>query len=146
MTSQDEIRPIRRITSVMRVAFRRMCAMAGAWSLLGVAMGLNCEQLVQGDRIGLVANIVAWIIVMSFTGALVSLLGGRPIDSFVGAGLGAIIITAISIELPAVVASRHMQVNFGALLGALVAVTLCPWIRMVIFVSVRVRSMLASAN
>jgi hypothetical protein len=147
MKSQNEVRSVvHRITRFMRFAFRRMCAMAGVWTLLGTVMGLNCEQLLRGDRIGLVANVLAWMIVMCFMGALLSLFGGRPVDSWVGAGFGAIIVAAVGVQLPVADASTHMQINFGALLGALVAATCWPWVRMIIAVTLRVRSMLVSAH
>ncbi len=146
MKLQSSVQTGGRWAGFFRSLLQRMRAMAGGWALLGAVMGLNCEALPQGDGIALVANILAWMIVMSVMGTLLSLFGGRPVDSWLGAGLGFIITGATVLLSSADQASLHMQLNFGALLGALVAATGWPWVRMSIAVTRRVRSMLASAS
>lgn len=138
--------PVQQVFAIIRTVLQRMRKMAGAWSLLGAAMGLNCEALFEGNRIALLANILAWMIVMSVTGAMVSLFGGRPLDSWVGAGLGGLIATVAGLQLMPGESSSLMQINFAALVGALVAATCWPWVRIVAMLYTRLRRGLLSAH
>jgi hypothetical protein len=149
MESQDDARPNSkwlRCLAFVRFILGRMRAMASAWMVLGVAIGLNCEALLERNAIGVAANMLAWMIVMGLTGTIMSLFGGRPMDSWVGAALGALIALATGMQLMPGQASFHMQINFCALIGAIVAATCWPWVRVFAFVFGRVREMLASAS
>jgi hypothetical protein len=144
--NKQSVSVLQRFSITARAVFRRMRAMAGAWALLGLVMGLNCEHLFEFNTIALVANTIAWIMVMSLTGVLVSLFGGRPIDSWIGAATGATIAAFAVLRSTSDFASLSLQINFGALIGALVAATCWPWVRMILLFSGHVRRMLASAS
>lgn len=123
-----------------RSVLSRMRAMGAAWALLGVVIGLNSPALVEWNAISFVANIIAWMIVMGLTGTMVSLFGGRPVDSWIGAAVGAVISGVVGFPTTTEIAPLMMQINFGALMGALVAATCWPWVRVILHVSARVRS------
>lgn len=144
MTSQVHVN--HSLWGFARFALRRMSALAGAWALLGALMGLNCEALWRGDTISVAANVVAWSIVMGITGAIMSAFGGRPLSCWVGAAGGFLIAVIAGIRMPELGSSIQMQLNFGALVGAIVAATCWPWIRLTIAVAQRVRTLLASAQ
>ena len=106
---------------------RRMLALGMTWALLGALIGGNCDALVRGDRIGVFCSVVAWMIVMAIAGAMLSLFGGRPRGAVIGAGIG------FTIAMGACLATgiiSQMHLNIGILVGAIIAATLYPWIRM----------------
>ena len=105
---------------VVRSALKRLPGMLVVWGAIGVAVGVLTTQ--TPGPIGIVAGIIAGMIVITPLGPLLTLMGGRARESMLGAVLGVVVVPALArlVELPVTSVSLA---PFGLVLGALVGAT-----------------------
>jgi hypothetical protein len=90
------------------------------WGLIGSAVGLLTTP--ASGSVGVVAGIIAGLVVLTPVGVMLTLAGGRARDSLGGAGLG-LALAFGSVGLGAGPAVPVAVVPFGLLAGALVGAT-----------------------
>ena len=130
MSVAEDIKTVRWWKSTVLNLVCRMVALGTTWAILGALIGVNCPAVLRGDRLGLLCSVISWAIVMAFTGALLAPFGGRPKGAVLGAGIGLAI--AASVCLASGIVNQTL-LNIGILIGAIVAATLYPWIRMYVY-------------
>ena len=90
------------------------------WGAIGMAVGVLTAQ--TPGPIGIVAGIIAGVIVITPLGALLTLIGGRARESLIGAALGVLLVPALA-RLVALPVTSVSLAPFGLILGALVGAT-----------------------
>jgi hypothetical protein len=105
---------------VVRSALKRLPGMLVVWGAIGAAVGVLTAQ--TPGPIGIVAGIIAGLIVITPLGALLTLIGGRARESLLGAALGVVLVPALA-RLVALPVTAVSLAPFGLILGALVGAT-----------------------
>ena len=104
----------------VRAAVWRLPGMLVVWGLIGSAVGVLTAQ--APGPIGIIAGLIAGVIVLTPVGAVLTLTGGRARDSLVGAGVGLVLAFVLAGFGAAPVGSVAV-VPFGILAGALIGAT-----------------------
>ena len=98
---------------------KRVRAMAGVWLLFGVVVGAG-SQPTEGGMLGVVAGIIAGVLVLPWLGVVLGLMGGRARETLLG-GLPALLVGAaagLAVGQADVVRWAGACLVFGGLAGA----------------------------
>lgn len=104
----------------VRAALRRLPRMVVVWGVIGSAVGVLTAQ--TPGPIGIIAGVIAGVIVLAPVGAVLALAGGRARDSLIGAGAGLALAYGLA-GLGAAPSTPVSVVPFGILAGALIGAT-----------------------
>jgi hypothetical protein len=103
-----------------REAWRRVLGMAAVWLVFGAAVGVLTAP--KPDAIGVVAGVIAGVVVLLPLGLVLTCVGGRGRDSTAGGLLGLIVVPAVW-HLAALPLPPAWAAPFGLLFGGIVGAT-----------------------
>jgi hypothetical protein len=106
--------------AVLRPAMRRLPGMLGVWAMIGVAVGILTTP--GPNPVGVVAGIIAGLIVMTPLAVVLTFIGGRGRDSLLGGLMGLALVPAL-VRFGDLPITQVPPVPFGIVLGALIGTT-----------------------
>ena len=101
-------------------ALRRVLGMAGVWLVFGAAVG--ALTVPKPDTIGVVAGVIAGVVVLLPAGLVLACVGGRGRDSAAGGLLGLVVVPAVW-HLAALPLPPSWAAPFGRPFGGIVGAT-----------------------
>jgi hypothetical protein len=115
--------------AIIRGIIRRTLCMMGIWTCFGVLIGAFDPRF--SGRIGMIAAMIAWSLILSILGMFLGLVGGSYKESMIGGILGAAIAAVTVFALPSDF-GLAMQVIFGLLIGGIIGATFLPWLHVML--------------
>ncbi len=106
---------------------RRILRMMTVWAALGAIMGASLGMS-GGGLSGAIAGMIAGMFELAALGTVFALLGGRPEETVLGAGVG--LLAGLAFGVMRVQAPLVLVANFGLVVGAMVGATLRPYLRL----------------
>lgn len=108
----------------------RMARMTVAWWALGAFLGFNMAIHAGGGVVGIIAQMIAGMIVLSVLGMLLGLAVDRARESILGGAFGAMV--GILGETCRGGLVQGEAVSLCIIIGALIGATCWPWVRIVV--------------
>jgi hypothetical protein len=107
---------------------RRVLQMALVWAFIGQWVGADIGMR-AGGLVGSIAGAVAVMVEMAVLGAFLGWLGGRPVDTIIGAALG--LLAGVMLVPLGGHADLLSRANMGLIAGASDGAALRPYLRII---------------